>query len=253
MLKPSHCRTFQDYIEIMFLPFINKQLKGCRRLDLVWDQYPLHSLKDSTRKKRGQGVRRKVTLNGLLPNNWATFLRSTENKIELFALLAEHFTMNFNDTGALLVSTYNSTVISSSKIFCLDNDTLSPCNHEEADTRMFLHVAHASKQFSNILIKTVDTDVVVLAISLFTQLNISRLWIEFGVGKSTRFIPIHEVVDTMAESTSRALPLFHAITGCDTCSSFTGKGKRVHLLHGTFYLVVLCVYKVRPSSRMYKP
>ena len=111
-----------------------------QRSDLVWDEYISNSLKASTRANRGKGVRRKVTLNGLLPNNWATFLRCNENKTELFALLAEQFT-SMKHTGKLLVSTYNNTIISSSAIFSLDSETLTSCNYEEADTRIFLHVA----------------------------------------------------------------------------------------------------------------
>ena len=42
---------------------------------------------------------------------------------------------------------------------------LAPCSHEEADSRMMLHVQHAAKQGHNqILVRTVDTDVVVLAV-----------------------------------------------------------------------------------------
>ena len=46
----------------------------------------------------------------------------------------------------------------------LDVSDISPCDHEEADTRLFLHVQHAR---SNAIIKTVDTDVVIIAIFCF--------------------------------------------------------------------------------------
>jgi hypothetical protein len=42
------------------------------------------------------------------------------------------------------------------------------CNHKEADIRVFLHAKQAAQAgHRNIVIKTVDTDVVVIAISLF--------------------------------------------------------------------------------------
>ena len=57
-------------------------------------------------------------------------------------------------------------------------------NHEEADTRMLLHVAHATKHgHQKVSIRTVDTDVIVLAVAQIQHLQISELWIEFGVGK----------------------------------------------------------------------
>ena len=68
---------------------------------------------------------------------------------------------------------------------------IDPCNHEEADTRFILHVLDGSRNgYSKVSIVTVDTDVVV--ISLYHLLNLDELWIEFGVGKYRKYIPIHE-------------------------------------------------------------
>ena len=42
-------------------------------------------------------------------------------------------------------------------------DYLQPCAYEEADTRILLHVAHcASQGYQRVIIRTVDTDVVIL-------------------------------------------------------------------------------------------
>ena len=60
---------------------------------------------------------------------------------------------------------------------------LSPCQQEEADTRMILHLYHAAGQgHSKAFLRTVDTcsDVVVLAINIFHQLRlfnaVDRIW-----------------------------------------------------------------------------
>ena len=54
------------------------------------------------------------------------------------------------------------------QVVCVPNqDTviLSPFNHEETDTRMLLHAFHAASQGHNsIIIRTVNTDVLVLAV-----------------------------------------------------------------------------------------
>ena len=107
----------------------------------------------------------------------------------------------------------------------LDVSGISPCDHEEANTRMFLHVLHAK---SNAIIKTVDTDVVIIALFCFKDLGIEQLWIEFGCGSRTRFIPIHQIVSTMphCDSLSPCLPSLHALTGCDTVSSMLGIGEK---------------------------
>ena len=75
-------------------------------------------------------------------------------------------------------------------------------------------------------IRTVDTDVIVLAVSQFQHLQLAELWIEFGVGKHYRFIPAHLISDSLGPEKAKALPFFHAITGCDTTSAFAGIGKR---------------------------
>jgi len=50
--------------------------------------------------------------------------------------------------------------------------------HEEVDTRMILHLADAvSKGFQKILLLTVDTDVVILAVAAATKLDIQELWV----------------------------------------------------------------------------
>lgn len=68
---------------------------------------------------------------------------------------------------------------------------LQPCTHEEADSRIFLHVAHlASSGLKIILLRTVDSDVVVIAIVLFFELNVSELWVAFGTGTNLQYIPI---------------------------------------------------------------
>lgn len=105
--------------------------------------------------------------------------------------------------------------------------TIDPCNHEEADTRIVLHCLHMSQLGSkSVAVRTVDTDVVVLAIAFFKKLDIEHLWIHFGVGKNVRLIAIHELTSRLNATKCEALPMFHALTGCDTVSCFHGKGTK---------------------------
>ena len=112
---------------------------------------------------------------------------------------------------------------------CADTAALAPCNHEEADTRMMLHAAAAMKSgHRRVLIRTVDTDVLVLAVWMAQELNevVDELWLAFGTGKNFRYIAAHELSATLGPDKAKALPIFHAITGCDTVSSFAGRGKK---------------------------
>ena len=110
-----------------------------------------------------------------------------------------------------------------------DNKTelFSFLSHEEADTRLFLHMADAVKKgYRTLLVRTVDTDVVVVAIATLNRTMPDELWVSFGTGGHFRFILIHDVAAAVGPRKSATLPLFHALTGCDTVSSFVGIGKK---------------------------
>ena len=65
---------------------------------------------------------------------------------------------------------------------------------EEVDEKIFVHVKHASREQSHIMIKPGDSNVVIIVIANFNQLKqLNELWIEFGAGKSLRFISIHQI------------------------------------------------------------
>ena len=77
---------------------------------------------------------------------------------------------------------------------------------------MILHLADAvSDGFHKILQRTVDTDIVVLAVAAAAaaKMNIQELWVAFGMGRNFRYIPIHEIVASIGPSKSQALTMFH--------------------------------------------
>jgi len=223
MLRPSVVQNFQQYATEIFLPYVMQLINNVQRLDIVFDVYHPDSLKLATREKRGHGIRRRVAANLSVPKNWQDFLRVDENKTELFSFLAETLTREEMTGKHLLVTAGDQVLCNPAQ----DTSRIAPCSHEEADTRMFLHCLDASLEGSkSIAIKTVDTDIVVLGVSLFTSLNLDELWITFGTGKNLRHIPAHELCRTLGPDKSKALPMFHSFTGCDTVSCFMGKGKK---------------------------
>ena len=73
-----------------------------------------------------------------------------------------------------------------------------------------------------LVIKANDTDVLIIAISVFPSLQslgLQNMWIEFGQA-------VEEIVTGIGPQKTRGLLYFHAFTGCDVVSSFRGKGKR---------------------------
>jgi hypothetical protein len=190
----------------------------------VWDRYLEHSLKAGTRLKRGSGQRVVVREKTPIPRNWPSFLRVDENKAELYSFLTK-CVANLAIPGKELYSTQNSFVMCAHE--CDFGPDLAPCDHEEADTRLFLHAVHTANQgHHSVTIRSVDTDVLVLAIAAFQFLSLHELWVAFGVKDKFRYIPAHSIARSIGDQKARALPFFHAFTGCDTVSSFSHKGKK---------------------------
>ena len=59
-----------------------------------------------------------------------------------------------------------------------------------------------------------------------------EVWLAFRTGKSFWYLSAHKITFCLGAEKSRALPMFHAITGCDTSTAFVGHGKKVHGLSG---------------------
>lgn len=181
MLKPIGVKTFQDYAVYTFLLFIMAQLRAAARVDIVWDVYIEQSLKTTARDKRGKGIRRRVAASNPVPGNWEAFLRSDENKTELFDFLA-HVINDEVDTDKVLLSTCGRDVVCTDSQ--VDVSLLATCSHEEADTRMILHAVNASQQGrKKIMVRTVDTDVLVLTIAYACNLEDTEMWFAFSTGK----------------------------------------------------------------------
>ena len=106
---------------------------------------------------------------------------------------------------------------------------MQSCRHEEADSQMILHnMFDAAKSVcQKIMLRTVDRDVVILAVTAVKQLNIQEAWIAFGVQKHFHFLAVHEMTAALGPDRSRCLPVFHSFTGCVTVYSFNGIGKKM--------------------------
>ena len=212
--------TFDEYARQVFIPHIRKQLENSKRIDIVWDTY---SIKESTREKRGKGVWKKVTGKNKLPANWADFLHDPTNKQELFAFLSNQIaTVGCPENKKIFITSGASTIGRGS------DRSMVPCDHEEADTRLLIHLQDAPRNDrTNCLVCTVDTDVIVILIGklhhLTTLCQNVNIWVAFGTGKNFTYA----LYEDLGRENSLAHPVFHSFTGCDTTSAFFGKCKKI--------------------------
>ena len=223
-LKPIKF-ILEEYASNVFNSKIDGFAKTHTRVDVVFDQYKSDSLKAHTRV-RGTGERQKVTSNGLVPNNWESFLRNNDNKTELYSLLAKSV---YNIHSGLVYASINTSSVCNKIV---RNEIT--CSHEEADTRMFVHLKHGiEKDFiKTACILANDTDVVAIAISFFCELKLlglEQLWVSFGLGNKRRWIPIHTISSHLGPAKSKCILFFHAFSGCDTVSGFRNKRKKSFL------------------------
>ena len=176
--------------------------------------------------RRGNGLRTQLGPEGRAPipkRDRQTYLNNSDNKEELFAYGNRQLT-NSDIGGILIVTTTPSGVLTNKQNEC-DLAGLFPCNHSEVDSRIMLHLMHAvSQSYTDAYVRTVDSDVVVLATAFFDQLRLSKLWIGVGTGKHCRDIPVHDIKSALCPTRSLALPLFHSLSSCDTTSQLLGNG-----------------------------
>ena len=119
------------------------------------------------------------------------FLRNDDNKAELFSFLSIE-TAKIQTKGQIVVTHHKEVLCNWTR----DTTGLAPCTQEEADSRIFLHVLDASSHGCNkIMIRTVDTDVLILATTAVQCLKprIEELWVAFASGKTFRYLPTHEI------------------------------------------------------------
>ena len=107
---------------------------------------------------------------------------------------------------------------------------------DEANTRMILQALHADKKLKElgkqgrIIIKTSDTDVIVLYIYFDKQMtNTSELWVQMGNISSVKdVVGFYLFMNyVLLSHKGRVLPGAHALSGCNTTSSFFGNGNKL--------------------------
>jgi len=200
----------------------------------VIDQYPKMSIKNLERSCRAGGGTQLGKIYGRdqkTPTQWKKFLSDGTNK----EALAEFLYVVWREADLTIVGKDLSLYIAHGNLcHCVSVmeglQTLSAvddltCDHEECDTRVFLHAQHAAQEHQTVVIKSPDTDVAVIALSLQPDLP-CRLYFFTGVGNKTRIIDLAKVSSALGTSVCLALIGIHTFSGCDSTSAFYGKGKR---------------------------
>ena len=138
------------------------------RIDLVFDQYFEENLKEGTRSGREEGSQYLFEGDSteMLYKMAESFLKNNQNWKELNHYLSLKL-LELHQGDQIMIATYRNTSPSSPS-FCSELDTLvsvRSCKAEEADQRLVRHTLNLiDNGYKNILVRTIDTDVLVLLI-----------------------------------------------------------------------------------------
>ena len=209
--KPDGAKTFGDLADVFCHAICCKQGK---RINVVFDRYNVISIKAETRAKRvGKAPKRSIRLvidgrDVPLPVNWSQFINLPDNNANLAEFLSDSlmdFGQTLTDREIVTAGGFNELLETRSSIG--RGLEMLKADHEEADNRIVLHALEACEEgYERIIVFCRDTDVLV--------------WMSAGTSKAPKFIKIVLPVKMRTN-----LPAFHAVTGCDAVSQFSGYGK----------------------------
>ena len=74
----------------------------------------------------------------------------------------------------------------------------------------------------SVVLWSIYSDVTAICSRIVLLLGI-KLFFKTGVKEHKRFIPMHDVASGLGERMPLALPVIHALSGCDSTSSFYGQ------------------------------
>ena len=96
---------------------------------------------------------------------------------------------------------------------------------KEANTRTLCHISDIiSKVYSEIMVHTVDSDVVVILLLFMIEFMAANpsveITVDFKTSSGRKYISINFIYSSLGSDVCSSLPLFHSFTGVDSTYSF---------------------------------
>ena len=198
-------------------------------MDGLWEVYKRASLRTQCRDHRTASSTRTNRISDKIPipkgEEWTKLLSDIDSKSALFTCCSEKLLSLFEEKDCAFVSNIGEDTKCSKPE--MDLTDLNPYGHEEADTGMFLRAKHAASHgHRKVLMRTVDSDIIIIAILLFRHLGFEQLWVGYGKGKYYTDVPIHTICNNLGDFKSQGLAFFQSLMGVDLTSAFRTIGRR---------------------------
>ena len=199
------------------------------------DCYHENSVKSFERCRRG--VAPTFLLSGpktKTPRDWKLFMSSDENKTQLIKLLLSEWRRS---KYAARLDGRQLFFVCGEECICLasNNGILVEArpeedlftSQEEADTGMILHCQRIAEYYptSIIIVRSPDTDVLVVLLPKFSQIISQTFLFDTGTGNKRRLLNVSDIVSVKGSDICDVLPAFHSFIGSDATSAFVRRGK----------------------------
>ena len=135
-----------------------------------------------------------------------------DEKQELCLYLSEQFTLIGTDHEEVASAKRDKIVFKKPQIYYL------------APMKKLRAADAARRKHTNVMVRTGYMDAIVTAVVKFQYFFLSKLWIDFGLGKHLKYLPAQDMFHSIDEEKSQDLA-FHAFAGYDQTSSFVQYGK----------------------------
>ena len=200
------------------------------RTDVVFDVYKENSIKNAEQVKRGpeSAMSFGKIASGHRLKQWKSFLQGGNNKTQLIDFLVEEWSNDQSLCEKLerkeLFLTHKDQCTRVTKNSASDVQDLQS-SQEEADTQILLHAEQCGRSgLAAAVIVSPDTDVFILAMAFTPKLK-CPVYFKLGSKTRTEYIEVKKAADALGLDKCACLLGLHSFTGCDTVSSFAGRGK----------------------------
>lgn len=210
-----------------------------KRIDIVFDAYPIPSITDSERNRRSLDVKEALVyvITGAeqrRPSDIKDLMKARSFKEEFPKFLAAEWKSPHYAHLIEKRHIYLSYLGSCFHFYVIDGQVVRQVveklvtNHEEADTLIAVHAKSIDDEecVKNIVVRGSDTDIAVILLHHCWNMK-THIWMDVGTSSKNnrRYLSITSIANTVGRPICSALLGFHAFTGCDYTSVFIEKAK----------------------------
>ena len=226
-LSNASVENFYEFA-VVFCHHVVRLVTGFRRLDVIFDRYFKNCLKAQSREGSVSGGTRLVSDDVSFPQNFLhSFLGNSENKNDLGIFLASKLVSIHRDVGTphlQVCVTYNDIIISlpqmGPSVFEIKSTS------EEADQKIVRHALHCiTSHHTDIEIQSIILLLAYIVLQMDSSNNITVNVFFKLVTPTPKWYNVVSLINELGTDICKGFPFFYAFTGCDSVSSFNGKGK----------------------------